>query len=179
MPSYAKLHVFACWSRSSLTSFKRWTLTSVIRRHCMSCNSPAAALHALQQSCVKENECFWRCVVRQSYGVAHNILRLMHETQKFVLQLPQGWCETSLTACWPIFLCRFFYRIKFFKKFFQEHYQNVICLDPDQDRQSGSKPGRVVQSVMCLTLDMCLTADPGFASSIPAVSHTLWRLIMK
>ena len=33
-------------------------------------------------------------------------------------------------------------------------------------------PGRVVQSVTCLTADMCLTADPGVASSIPARSHT-------
>ena len=33
-------------------------------------------------------------------------------------------------------------------------------------------PGRVAQSVTCLTTDMCLTADPGVASSIPARSHT-------
>ena len=32
--------------------------------------------------------------------------------------------------------------------------------------------GRVPQSVTCLTADMCLTADPGVASSIPAQSHT-------
>ena len=32
--------------------------------------------------------------------------------------------------------------------------------------------GLVVQSVMCLTADTCLTADPGVASSIPAGSHT-------
>ena len=30
----------------------------------------------------------------------------------------------------------------------------------------------VAQSVMCLTTDACLTADPGVASSIPARSHT-------
>ena len=29
-------------------------------------------------------------------------------------------------------------------------------------------PGRVAQSVMCLATDVCLTADPGVASSIPA-----------
>ena len=33
-------------------------------------------------------------------------------------------------------------------------------------------PGRVVQLVTCLTSDMCLTADPGDVSSIPAWSHT-------
>ena len=34
------------------------------------------------------------------------------------------------------------------------------------------KPGRVAQSVTCLTTDACLTADPGVASSIPVRSHT-------
>ena len=33
-------------------------------------------------------------------------------------------------------------------------------------------PGRVAQSVTCLTTDAYLTADPGVASSIPARSHT-------
>ena len=31
-------------------------------------------------------------------------------------------------------------------------------------------PGRVAQSVTCLASDVCLTADPGVASSIPAWS---------
>ena len=35
-----------------------------------------------------------------------------------------------------------------------------------------STPGRVAQSVTCLTTDACLTADPGVASSIPARYHT-------
>ena len=34
------------------------------------------------------------------------------------------------------------------------------------------RPGRVAQSVMCLATDVCLTADPGVASSIPARYHT-------
>ena len=34
------------------------------------------------------------------------------------------------------------------------------------------QPGRVAQSVTCLATDVCLTADPGVASSIPAQSHT-------
>ena len=34
------------------------------------------------------------------------------------------------------------------------------------------RPGDVVQSVTCLAADMCLTADPGVASSILARSHT-------
>ena len=33
-------------------------------------------------------------------------------------------------------------------------------------------PGRVAQSVTCLATNVCLTADPGVASSIPARSHT-------
>ena len=33
-------------------------------------------------------------------------------------------------------------------------------------------PGRVGQLVTCLTADICLTADPGVASLIPAQSHT-------
>ena len=33
-------------------------------------------------------------------------------------------------------------------------------------------PGRVVQSVTCLATDVCLTADPGVASSILVRSHT-------
>ena len=33
-------------------------------------------------------------------------------------------------------------------------------------------PGRVAQSVMCLATDACLTADPGVASLIRALSHT-------
>ena len=35
-----------------------------------------------------------------------------------------------------------------------------------------SLPGRVAQSVMCLSTDAGLTADPGVASSIPAQSNT-------
>ena len=33
-------------------------------------------------------------------------------------------------------------------------------------------PGRVAQSVTCLATDVCLPADPGVASSIPARYHT-------
>ena len=36
----------------------------------------------------------------------------------------------------------------------------------------GFLPGRVAQSVTCLATDVCLTADPGVASSIPVRSHT-------
>ena len=36
----------------------------------------------------------------------------------------------------------------------------------------SKKPGRVAQSVTCLATDACLTAIPGVASSIPALSHT-------
>ena len=42
-------------------------------------------------------------------------------------------------------------------------------------------PCRVAQSVTCLAIDACLTADPGVASSILVWSGPilLWRLIMK
>ena len=36
----------------------------------------------------------------------------------------------------------------------------------------AEEPGRIAQSVTCLATDVCLTADPGVASSIPARSHT-------
>ena len=36
--------------------------------------------------------------------------------------------------------------------------------------------GRVVQSVTCLATDVCLTADPGVASSIPARCHTFMEI---
>ena len=42
-----------------------------------------------------------------------------------------------------------------------------------------SRLGHVAQSVTSLATDVSLTADPGVASSIPARSHTSWRLIMK
>ena len=34
------------------------------------------------------------------------------------------------------------------------------------------QPGQVVNSVTCLTVDACLTADPGAVSWIPVQSHT-------
>ena len=39
-----------------------------------------------------------------------------------------------------------------------------------------STPGRVAQSVTCLSSDACLTADPGVASSIPAQYHTFMEI---
>ena len=39
------------------------------------------------------------------------------------------------------------------------------------------KPGRVAQLVTCLTTDARLTADPGIASSIPALSHTFVEIV--
>ena len=39
-------------------------------------------------------------------------------------------------------------------------------------RQLPCRPGSLAQSVRCLTADMCLIADPGVTSSIPARSHT-------
>ena len=39
-------------------------------------------------------------------------------------------------------------------------------------RLHGATPGRVEQSLTCLTIDTCLNADPGVASLILARSHT-------
>ena len=40
----------------------------------------------------------------------------------------------------------------------------------------GLIPGRVAQSVTCLATDASLTADPGVASSIPALSYTFVKI---
>ena len=37
---------------------------------------------------------------------------------------------------------------------------------------ASSLPGRVAQSVTCLSADTCLTAEPGVTNSIPPRSHT-------
>ena len=37
---------------------------------------------------------------------------------------------------------------------------------------NNGAPGHVAQSITCLATDVCLTADPGVTSSIPARSHT-------
>ena len=36
--------------------------------------------------------------------------------------------------------------------------------------------GSIAQSVMCLAVDACLAADPGFASLIPARPHTFMEI---
>ena len=38
-------------------------------------------------------------------------------------------------------------------------------------------PGRIAQSVMCLTADMCLIANPGVVSLILALSHTFEEIM--
>ena len=47
----------------------------------------------------------------------------------------------------------------------------AFWLLPEVSTRDPIIPGRVAQSVTCLA-DVCLTADPGVASSIPARSHT-------
>ena len=44
---------------------------------------------------------------------------------------------------------------------------------PNFQDHSKARPGRVAQSVTCLATDVSVTADPGVASWIPAMSHTL------
>ena len=46
-----------------------------------------------------------------------------------------------------------------------------IAFEPTQ-AYTLAVPGRIAQSVTCLATDVCLTADPGVASSIPARYHT-------
>ena len=48
----------------------------------------------------------------------------------------------------------------------------MTCLPHKNNVTNINIPGRVAQSVTCLAIDECLTADPGVASSIPARSHT-------
>ena len=38
-------------------------------------------------------------------------------------------------------------------------------------------PGRIAQLVACLATAVCLTADPGVTSSIPARSHTFVEIV--
>ena len=49
------------------------------------------------------------------------------------------------------------------------HFVMFFCINV----LSHILPGRVAQSVMCLTADTSLTADPGVVSLIPDWSHTL------
>ena len=60
---------------------------------------------------------------------------------------------------------------------------SLVLKDSDMDSENlsslirlsvsdGQETGRVAQSVTCLAIDACLTADPGVASSIPARYHT-------
>ena len=49
-------------------------------------------------------------------------------------------------------------------------------MDTDISPFSVAKLGGVAQLVMCLNADMCLTADLGVASSIPARSHTFMEI---
>ena len=46
------------------------------------------------------------------------------------------------------------------------------CVLPLKAQIETTVLGRVAQSVTCLATDVCLTANPGVASSIPARSHT-------
>ena len=46
----------------------------------------------------------------------------------------------------------------------------------EQHNHDESGFGRIAQSVMCLATDASLTADPGVASSIPALSHTFMKI---
>ena len=67
-------------------------------------------------------------------------------------------------------------------------YLQAERIDPDQlvfqmpvvlDLHCFKKLGHLPQSVMCLTADACLAADPGVVSLIPAGPILSWRLIMK
>ena len=51
-------------------------------------------------------------------------------------------------------------------------HHSFVAKDTSLGTLSDRIPGRVAQSVMCLAIDACLTADPEVASSIPARSHT-------
>ena len=63
-----------------------------------------------------------------------------------------------------------------FRMQFLSCFENSV--DPDQLLTDlFILPGSIVQSVMCLTADtICLTADPGFTSLIPALYHTFVKV---
>ena len=56
-------------------------------------------------------------------------------------------------------------------------FQTLICWPKLYFCLIDSLLARVVQSVMCLTADTCLTADPGVASSIEPVPILSWRFV--
>ena len=52
----------------------------------------------------------------------------------------------------------------------------MLSLSVDICEHPVSVLGRIVQSVTCLTTDVCLTADPGVGSSIQTRSHTFMEI---
>ena len=64
--------------------------------------------------------------------------------------------------------------VKFHCKNYESHKMNVDMLYSNLLKLGV--PGLVVKPVTCLAADMCLTADPGVASSIPARSHTFLEI---
>ena len=73
------------------------------------------------------------------------------------MSLPFG--DISASSSW-LYLCLFQLVI------FMSLHLGDICVYP-----LGDMTGRIVQSVMCLTADSCLTVDPGVSSSIQAQFH--------
>ena len=64
--------------------------------------------------------------------------------------------------------------VKFHGKNYGSHKMADDMLYSNLLKLSG--PGGVGQSVTCLAADMCLTADPGVTSLIPAWSHTFLEI---
>ena len=98
-------------------------------------------------------------------------------------------CLLGNFACFFV-VCRFFSKSTFLENSFKNTIRVSNSLESDQARQivqpdlgpnclhrlsaddSRQRPGRVWQSVTCLTADTCLTAYPRVSSLNPTRSHT-------
>ena len=79
--------------------------------------------------------------------------------------------ESKVSQIWYIFQLYYWYSMGLgFIKCAKEFWHTIP--DIALIYNVWSLPGRVAQSVTCLATDVCLTADPGVASSIPVRSHT-------
>ena len=83
-----------------------------------------------------------------------------------------AWSRSKLFSILMVFLKDFFFKKK--SGNYQQETKNMQKFPSTQIvNPIALLPGREAQSVTCLITDARLTADPGFANSIPAWSHTL------
>ena len=95
----------------------------------------------------KQNNLFCTCAIAKALDTKSDITQTSKETNWWSFDESLAWCLKTLLI---------------FSKYFSSN--------------NYFSPGRVAQSVTCLATDASLTADPGFASLIPARSHTFVEL---